>query len=192
MRATRVMGLVLGLVLGLVAALVGAIGFAEARSVLRINPAKTTIAFSIDAVGWPTTQGYFRDFDGKIVIDLDSPSKSSVEFKVAAASVDVGEPDMTAFVKSYAMLDVDKHPVIRFRSTEVERTGDRSVAVTGEMEFYGAKRQLTFTVDVDRGSGAFGFVAKGLIQRSAFGFNSGQPLISDEVTVTVQTAGTLE
>ena len=180
------------LVLGFMAVTLGMIAPADARSTLRIDPAKTQIGFSIDAVGWPTTVGQFRDFDGKIVIDLDSPGKSSVEFKVDATSVDVGSPDMTAFVKSYAMLDVEKHPVIRFRSTQVEKTSDRSVAVTGDMEFYGATRKLTFVVDVDRATGGFGFVAKGLIHRSEFGFNSGQPIISDAVEVTVKTVGSLE
>ena len=37
----------------------------------RIDPARTVIAFAIDAVGYPRTEGRFTTFDGRIAVDFD-------------------------------------------------------------------------------------------------------------------------
>src|SRR3974390_3478343 len=56
----------------------------------RIDPARTTIGFAIDAVGFPRPGGRFRLFEGRISVDFDHPSRSSVVFHVQSRSVDVG------------------------------------------------------------------------------------------------------
>ena len=63
---------------------------AVASSNWRIDPARTHIAFAIDAVGYPRTHGQFRQFSGRISVDLDHPDRSSVTFHVQSQSVDVG------------------------------------------------------------------------------------------------------
>ena len=39
----------------------------------KIDPVRTHIAFTIDAVGYPRTEGLFRRFEGRISIDFDHP-----------------------------------------------------------------------------------------------------------------------
>ena len=56
----------------------------------RIDPARTHIAFAIDAIGYPQTHGEFRQFTGRISVDFAHPDKSSVSFHVQSRSVDVG------------------------------------------------------------------------------------------------------
>jgi polyisoprenoid-binding protein YceI len=55
-----------------------------------IDPARTRIAFTVDAVGYPRTHGEFRKFDGAIAVDIEHPARSRVSFHVEAQSVDVG------------------------------------------------------------------------------------------------------
>ncbi|MBV8443479.1 MAG: hypothetical protein JO312_23470, partial [Hyphomicrobiales bacterium] len=60
---------VFGRALGLCALL--ALGFSQtpapvaARTNWTIDPARTQIAFAIDAVGYPRTEGHFRRFEGR-------------------------------------------------------------------------------------------------------------------------------
>jgi polyisoprenoid-binding protein YceI len=165
-----------------------------ARTATPIDPAKTRISFEIDAVGWPTTRGTFAVFDGTIAVDLDKPAQSAVLFRVNAASVDAGSASITSYVKSESMLNVSKFPAITFRSSGVQKTGERSVKVTGDLNFYGTELPASFDVDVDRQpqGKALSFTARGVIKRSEFGFISGQPLISDDVKITVTTIGRAE
>jgi polyisoprenoid-binding protein YceI len=42
----------------------------------RIDEAQTSIGFTIDAVGFPTTHGHFAHYRGRLLIDFDRPAKS--------------------------------------------------------------------------------------------------------------------
>ncbi len=169
-------------------------GLSAARSTFAIDPARTQITFDVDAVGWPTTRGIFRSFDGRITIDLEQPEKSAVAFKVNAGSVDAGSAGITSYIRGEYMLNVTKYPEISFRSTMVQRIGERSVRVTGDMTFFGTTLPASFDVDVEKPAKGkeLAFVARGTIKRGDYGFISGQPLISDVVRVTVATVGLAE
>ena len=157
----------------------------------RIDPARTVIAFAIDAVGYPRTEGRFTTFDGRIAIDFDRPEKSSVAFRVRAASVDVGSASFGDYLRSPAFLDADKHPTIDFVSTSVERVSDRAVRVSGDLTLLGVTKPLTVDVAVAReqgGKGRLEFSARTRIDRLAFGMNSGFPLVSRDVDLTIKSA----
>jgi polyisoprenoid-binding protein YceI len=155
----------------------------------RIDPSRTHIAFAIDAVGYPRTHGQFRQFQGRISIDLDHPGKSSVAFHVQSQSVDVGSPSFDDYLRSVAFLDVARFPSIDFVSSSVEKVDDHTVRVTGELTLLGVTRPLSVDVAVQRemsgGSARLAFSAKTSIDRLAFGMNSGFPLVSREVDLVI-------
>ena len=155
----------------------------------RIDPSRTHIAFAIDAVGYPRTQGQFRQFQGRISVDLDHPDKSSVAFHVQSQSVDVGSSPFDDYLRSVAFLDAARFPSIDFVSSSVEKVDDHTVRVTGELTLLGVTRPLSVDVAVQRemsgGSARLAFSAKTSIDRLAFGMNSGFPLVSREVDLVI-------
>jgi polyisoprenoid-binding protein YceI len=162
---------------------------AAASANWRIDPARTHIAFAIDAVGYPRTHGQFRQFQGRISVDLDHPGKSSVAFHVQSQSVDVGSPSFDDYLRSVAFLDTARFPSIDFVSNSVEKVDDHTVRVTGELTLLGVTRSLSVDVAVQRetsgGSARLAFSAKASIDRLAFGMNSGFPLVSREVELVI-------
>ena len=157
----------------------------------RIDEAQTSIGFTIDAVGFPTTHGHFAHYRGRLLIDFDRPVKSYTIFTVDAASVDVGSPSFNDFVKSSALLNVERFPTMSFVSTQVEKVDAHTARVTGNLTLLGVTKPITLTVDVATDPAAKGravaFVAKGRIQRSDFGMMFGIPLIDDALQITVKT-----
>jgi polyisoprenoid-binding protein YceI len=155
----------------------------------RIEPSRTHIAFAIDAVGYPRTKGQFRQFQGRISVDLDHPDRSSVAFHVEAQSVDVGSPSFDDYLRSVAFLDADRFPSIDFVSNSVEKVDDHTVRVTGDLTLLGVTRPLSVDVAVQRdksgGRERLAFMAKTSIDRLAFGMNSGFPLVSREVELVI-------
>jgi polyisoprenoid-binding protein YceI len=155
----------------------------------RVDPARTHIAFAIDAVGYPRTHGQFRQFSGRISVDLDHPELSSVTFHVQSQSVDVGSQSFDDYLRSAAFLDAAQFPAIDFASKSVEKVDDHTVRVIGDLTLLGVTRPLTVEVAVQRetaGSGQrFAFFAKTSIDRVAFGMNSGFPLVSREVELAI-------
>ena len=82
----------------------------------RIDEAQTSIGFTIDAVGFPTTHGRFAHYRDRLLIDFDRPA-----FTVDAASLDVGSASFNDFVKSSVLLNVERFPTMSFASTQVEK-----------------------------------------------------------------------
>jgi polyisoprenoid-binding protein YceI len=157
----------------------------------RIDEAQTSIGFTIDAVGFPTTHGRFAHYRGRVLIDFERPAKSYTTFTVDAASVDVGSPSFNDFVKSAALLNVGRFPTMSFASTQVEKLDSHTARVTGNLTLLGVTKPIMLTVDVATDPAAKGravaFVAKGRIQRSDFGMMFGIPLIDDALEITVKT-----
>ena len=87
---------------GAVLALIAVTVAAEARSSWKIDPSQTHVRFWVDAIGWPRTNGEFKSFDGPIEIDFDRPSRSRVDFRVAARSVDANSASLNEYLRSEA------------------------------------------------------------------------------------------
>jgi polyisoprenoid-binding protein YceI len=176
-------------VAGASAALAAGLTTAAPRSNWSIDPARTNISFSIDAVGYPRTQGEFHKFDGRISVDFDHPAESRVSFRVESASVDVGSSSFSDYLRGDAFLNVAHFKEILFQSSAVEKIDDHHIRVTGELTMLGVTQPLTVDVDVRRQTGQtrerLGFTARAKINRLEFGMNSGFPVISREVDLVV-------
>ncbi|MGH6823991.1 MAG: YceI family protein [Methylocella sp.] len=172
-------------------ALIAATVAAQARSSWKIDPSQTHVRFWVDAIGWPRTAGEFKSFEGRIDIDFDRPSRSRVDFRVAAKSVDTDSATLNDYLRSVIFLNVTNFPDMRFISTSVEKRDEHLARVTGDLTMLGVTRPISLDVEVARKlAGAkqrVGFKATGVINRLDFGMNSGYPLISDAIHLTVTT-----
>src|SRR5437588_4537437 len=168
----------------------GALAALAAQS-WRIDETHTSISFTIDATGFPTTRGQFRHYTGRIAIDLDRPGRSSTSFTVESASVDVGSQSYNDFVKSAVLLHVAKFPTLSFASTQVEKLDARTARVSGNLTMLGVTKPIALDVNVEPEPSAKGrpvaFSATGTIRRSDFGMIFGLPLIDDAIEITVKT-----
>jgi polyisoprenoid-binding protein YceI len=162
---------------------------APAAADWKIDPARTTIAFVIDASGFPRTEGRFRRFAGRISVDFEHPNRSSVAFHVQSQSVDVGSSSFSDYIRSAAFLDSTKYPSIDFDSTSVQKINDHTVRVSGELTLLGVTKPLSVDVTVARedagGRPRLAFHAETRIDRLEFGMNSGFPLVSRDVELTI-------
>jgi polyisoprenoid-binding protein YceI len=177
-------------------ALIAATVAAQARSSWNIDPSQTHVRFWVDAIGWPRTAGEFKSFEGRIDIDFDRPSRSRVDFRVVAKSVDVNSATMDDYLRSAVFLNVARFPSMGFVSTSVEKRDEHHAQVTGDLTMLGVTRPISLDVEVARKLAGIhqrvGFTATGVINRLDFGMNSGYPLISDAIHLTVTTEASAE
>jgi polyisoprenoid-binding protein YceI len=143
-----------------------------------------------------TVSGRFRDFDGVIRYDKQSPAASSVEFTVKAASIDTASNDRDEDLRSKNFFEVAKYPTLTFTSTRVVPKDADTLEVTGNLTMHGVTREITFpvqllgTVSVP-GSEKAGFEASFTVNRKEFGINwnnilDSGPVLGDEVRVTIE------
>ena len=180
----------------LISALAGAVALSylcsPAAAAWRLDPAQTNVGFVVDAIGFPQTKGHFSKFVGHLNLDFSQPERSRVDFRVTAASVDVGSPSFDDYLRSDAFFDVAKYPDIKFVSTVVKLVDPHHAEVTGDLTLRGVTRPFTIAVAVDAapqpGAKRLGFTATGTIPRLAYGMTAGFPAISNDVALIVTTS----
>ena len=91
-----------------------------------------------------------------MLIDFDRPAKSYATFTVEFASVDAGSPMFNNFIKSPALLNVERFPTMSFVSTQVEKLDSRTARVSGSLTMLGVSRPIALTVNVETDPSAQG------------------------------------
>ena len=113
-----------------------------------IDPAHTSVEFVGRHLMITKVRGRFPAVSGTITIE-DDPERSHVEVEVHVASIDTGNADRDAHLRSADFFDVDTHPTMTFRSTGVEARDDRTWAVAGDLTVRGVTLPVTLQVDFD-------------------------------------------
>src|SRR5262249_30821701 len=115
-------------VLGYLLTVVAVCGSAFAADEYKIDPAHSSVRFTVKHMMVSTVPGRFGDFSGTIVYDDKDPSKSSVKVSIKSASISTDNAQRDTHLKSPDFLDVAKFPEITFLSKTVAKKGDGYVA----------------------------------------------------------------
>jgi polyisoprenoid-binding protein YceI len=153
----------------------------------------TQVIFSVNHLGFSNSYGKFLDYDGKIIFDRGTPEKSHVEVTIQTASLDMGDEKWDAHMKNADFFNVEKFPVMTFKSTGIELTGENTADITGDLTILGVTKPVVLaTVFKNAGKhpmmdrwGA-GFSATATVKRSDFGMSYGVPMVGDEVNIIIE------
>jgi polyisoprenoid-binding protein YceI len=168
-----------------------------------IDRAHSSVSFSVRHLMVSKVRGQFADFDGEIVTGAD-PLASSVSATVDLSSIDTGNADRDAHIRSADFFEVESHPTLSFRSTGVRRDGDDFV-VDGELSLHGVTRPVALALEVNGfqhaspwGDVRAGFSATAEINRKDFGIAFNAPLegggvvVGDKVQITLEIEAILQ
>jgi polyisoprenoid-binding protein YceI len=178
-------------------ALLGAASVAApviAADTYKVDPAHASVYFQINHANWSNLLGRFNKLDGTFVLDEDNPGNSSVEIVIDAASVDTNHKKRDDDLRSPRFFNVVEFETITFKSTKIERKGDREGTVTGDLTIIGATRPVTFDFVWNLPGPNFfnpkathtGFSAELVIKRSEWGLKTGLGGIGDDVTLFLE------
>jgi polyisoprenoid-binding protein YceI len=169
--------------------------------------ATTTTTYGIDKAHSEVTfqvrhlltkvRGRFSDFNGTIDYDEENPERSLVDVTVQATSIDTNERDRDAHLRSADFFDVEKIPVLTFRSTEIHRHSADRFSVTGDLTIHGVTRSVNFETSLlgkakdPWGHERIAFEAEAAINRKDFGLTwnaaleTGGFLVGDDVKISL-------
>lgn len=155
----------------------------------------TSILFFISHVGFSRVVGEFNEYDGYFEFDKDKPEESFVTITIDPKSVDVGHKGLNEEMAGEKFFDVAKYGKIKFVSTKIEKTGDNTGELTGDLTLHGVTKPITFGVIFNKQAEFFGFTKAGFslkskIKHSDFGMDWGVPdMLGDEVDILVEAEG---
>ena len=160
-----------------------------------IDPVHSSINFWVRHLMVSRVRGKFDTFSGAIVVAEDGTP--SVHAEIAVDSVNTGNDQRDAHVKSADFFDVEKYPVATFTSSAVESNGNNYV-LRGELTLKGVSKPVALELDfygVNPGMGhgeVAGFEASVVLNRKDFGIDIDLPLetggavVGDKVTITLE------
>jgi polyisoprenoid-binding protein YceI len=167
-----------------------------------IDPVHTEVGFAARHMMVSKVRGRFRTFSGQIVTGAD-PLDSSVTAEIDLSSIDTGNEQRDAHIRSADFFEVETHPTMTYRSTGVRRSGDRHI-LDGELTLKGVTREVPLALELNGfgpdpyGGTRAGFTASGEINRSDFGVNfnavmeTGGAVVSDKITILLEIEAVLQ
>ena len=154
------------------------------------EPGHTSAEFRVRHMMVTFVRGAFKNVQGRIEFDPGNPGASRVEATIDAKSIWSGDPDRDGHLCSADFLDVENHPQITFKGSQVDVIGDHDFRVRGDLTIKGITREAMLKVRYlgqwdtpwwedgqDKGpKRRAGFVAKTEINRHDFGVSWDAPL----------------
>lgn len=109
------------------------------------DPAHTEVKFTVNHFFTPVT-GSFDDFDLSLEYDPENPENSSVEARIAVASVNTGNEQRDDHLRTADFFAAEEHPYITFRSTSVRESGDGALVARGPLTIRGTTREIELPI----------------------------------------------
>src|SRR5689334_10828834 len=97
-----------------------------ATSTWSLDPSHSSVHFKVRHMMIANVRGEFHVVRGSLTIPGDDINRGSIVAEIDAASIATRDPQRDAHLKSPDFLDVEKFPLIIFRSTKIESDGGRS------------------------------------------------------------------
>jgi polyisoprenoid-binding protein YceI len=103
-----------------------------------VDPVHSTIHFAITHSEVATFRSGFREYEAR----LTGGEAPRLEGAVEVASIDIGEETLKGHLLGPDFFDAEKHPQLKFSSTELSVDEDGQVRLSGELEVRGEVRQV--------------------------------------------------
>jgi polyisoprenoid-binding protein YceI len=157
----------------------------------KIDGVHSTVIFRAKHLGVSYVYGRFDAISGDITFDPKKPESSKVKVEVQMESVNTGNGNRDAHLKSTTFFDAKQFPTAMFTSKSVKAAGDKKFSVTGDLTLHGVTKPVTIEMEnVGQGKGMHGGELVGFhgtltLKRSDFGMTAMTDAVSDEILLTV-------
>ncbi|MDI9548047.1 MAG: YceI family protein [Chloroflexota bacterium] len=164
----------------------------------QLDPSHSSVQFVARHMMLSKVRGEFEQFEVDFQFDPDRPEDAVVEARIDTTSINTRDTQRDDHLRSDDFLNAADHPVMVFRSSRVERTGDTSAKIHGDLTI----REVTKPVVLDAtylgqskspwGATAAGFEASTKINREDWGLTwnvaleTGGWLVSKDIDINIE------
>lgn len=188
MKVTRI--ILVGVMAGLVSTSVLAL------DTYKVDPAHSSINFTIEHMVINTVHGRFGQFEGSIIVDPEKGNAlKEASATIQAKSIDTGISKRDDHLRSADFFDVEKFPTITFEGKEVKKEGNDQVLV-GKFTMHGVTKEISLPFKLKGPITAMGGTRMGLevtakLNRKDYGLTwnkaleVGGLLVGEEVVIQI-------
>ena len=165
-----------------------------------LDKTHASITWKVMHMGLANYTARFNTFDSTVVLDPAAIENSSVTVDISPMSIetDYPNPEKEDFDKKLATgenwFNAGANPTIKFVSKTIEKTGENTANITGDLTFLGVTKPVTLDATLNGAmashpftkKAAFGISAHTTIKRSDWGMSGGLPHVGDDVDVMIE------
>lgn len=164
----------------------------------QLDPYHTQVEFSAKHLGMMTVRGYFDEVSAVADIDPANPEAATVEVTISAASIRTNNGMRDNDLRSSNFLEVEKYPVMTFKSTGVQTVDSDHFTLNGDLTIKGNTRPVSLAVtkygefnDPGMMGHRISYGAQTKINRKDFGLTfhavlDGRVVVSEEIQITIE------
>ena len=152
-----------------------------------IDPVHSEVGFSVRHMMVSKVRGRFTTFSGQLVT-ADDPRASSVTAEIDLGSIDTGNEQRDAHIKSADFFEVETYPTMTYKSTGV-RVEDGDYVLDGDLTLKGVTKNVPLRLELNGfgedpyGGYRAGFTATGELNRGDFNVSFNAPMANGGVVV---------
>jgi polyisoprenoid-binding protein YceI len=159
-----------------------------------VDPVHSSIGFAVVHNGVSTFRSGFGEYEAR----LSGGESPRLEGTVDVAGIQVDEPQLKGHLLSPEFFDAERHPRLRFESSELEVAEDGAATVRGELQIRGEKREVEASgrlvpLGADlAGKARIGLSLEASVDRRGFGLDwqaelpGGGEVLDYEVSIAVE------
>jgi len=167
---------------------------AWAADTYKIDPAHSTVGFSVSHMVINTVHGKFKQFEG--TVDVDNNAVQAAQGTIQTKSIDTANDRRDNHLRTPDFFDAEKYPTIIFQSKRAEKKEGETVLI-GDFTMHGVTKELALPVTLKGpikdpwGNSRIGLQAKTKLNRRDFGLKYNQTLetgglvVGDEVELEI-------
>jgi polyisoprenoid-binding protein YceI len=109
-----------------------------------VDPAHSSVGFSVKHLGIATVRGHFDDFEGTLEIGEGDESARAYG-TVKAVSVNTNDAGRDEHLRSADFFGVEQNPELRFESTGIDQVEDDVFEIAGDLTMNGITKAVKLT-----------------------------------------------
>lgn len=157
------------------------------------DPAHSQVQFKVKHLVISTVTGNFKQFEANVQLEGNDWTNAEINFKADTASIDTGQEQRDAHLRSADFFDAENHTQLIFKSNGIQRISDDELKVTGDLTIRGITKTIVLDVEYGGqttdpyGNTKAGFEVTGKLKRKEFGLHwnavteAGSVVVGDEV-----------
>src|SRR5262245_11615390 len=169
----------------------------HAAETYKVDPAHTSITFSVRHLGINTVKGQFKEFAGEIVMENGAIAGASGTLQTK--SVDTGVQKRDDHLRTADFFDAANYPTITFKTKRVEKSAGGQIILVAEFTMRGVTKELRLPAKLSGptkdpwGGTRIGLEARTKLNRKDYGIKyhkvleSGALEVGDEVEIEINT-----
>lgn len=161
-----------------------------ATRVFIVDGNNARLRFSCDVLGLSEVEGAFTRFVAMVAIDEKAPGETRTVVKIDAASLTTDHTSWIEDLKGPDFFDVARYPIVDFTSFTAVVEAPGVLSIPGKLTLRGVTQPVSLRVEYQlpeqTGTGYGTMKAAAELDRTAFGMDAYDLVLSDDVSIEVK------